>query len=103
MRRMGGCAMRARRAADTNSAAARRPSHRLTRRAVRSGWGAEPVFAVLRNTPSRRAIPSTQAIAVTQLADQLITRASSDLRREIEVQCRSVHIMQMVAMMMRDR
>jgi len=102
MRSIGGRALSNRRTADTASAIASTLSHRLTQRAFRRRWVSEPVFAVLRNTPSRRAIPSTQPRAVIQLADKLMTKARRALRREIDFQCRSAHIMQIVAMMMRD-
>ncbi len=47
-------------------------------------------------------MPSMQARAVIQLAERLMTSDSRARRREIVVQWRSVHVMQIVAITMSD-
>ncbi len=99
----GGRRSAARIPAQAYSAIASNASTRTNRKARRSRRCVLPVFDVLRNTPSRRDMPSIQARAVIQEAERLISKPSAARRRDIVVQWRKVQVMQIVAMRMSDR
>jgi hypothetical protein len=98
----GGWCKFERNAAAANRVIASDASQRVSLRAVRKGRWVDPVFDVLKKTPSRRDMPSMQARAVIQLADRLMMRDITARRREIVVQCRRVHVIQIVATIMSD-
>ena len=76
-------------------------STRVSRSAVRMRRR-PATLEVRRKTASRRAIPSRQPRATTQVTERLMTSDSRARRNDMVVHSRSVHSMQIVAMMMSD-